>query len=311
MSSATGMSTTGKSLSGEMERPYVPTTPLHRYCADPNLVIFDNRYFMYCTNDGFPEWGSTTFSVYTSDDLACWEEHPILDLESVPWWTRKGGAWAPSIVRNSAGNYVFYFVADSLIGAAVAPTPYGPFEPMPEPLLTIEEFGEGMIDPAVFVDNDGSRYLLWGNTTAHMARLSDDCLDIDRSTHVSWQPTDFREALWIHHRGDFYYASWSANDARDPEYLVRYAVSRSLEGPWEDRGILVEKDESKGIFATGHHSITQIPGTDEWILSYHRFSLSGAGSGFEREIVFAPLGHGENGELQAGPVWPGSYMRQL
>jgi beta-xylosidase len=268
---------------------------------------------MYCTNDGFPNWGSTTFSVYTSDDLANWEEHPvpILDLDDVPWWRHKGGAWAPTIVRNDAGDYVFYFVADSQIGAAISSSPYGPFEPLPNPLLTTEEFGEGMIDPSVFIDDDGTKYLLWGNTVAHMARLTSDCLDIDRSTHAKWQPTDFREALWIHRRGDLYYASWSANDARDPEYQVRYAISDSLTGPWQDRGILIEKDEEKGVLATGHHSITRLPGMDEWILAYHRFSMCGRGSGHEREIVFAPLSHDANGNLQVDAVWPGSYMRQL
>ena len=49
------------------------TNPLHRYCADPNLAIFDGHYFLYCTDDGVDEWGTTAFSVYVSDDLASWK----------------------------------------------------------------------------------------------------------------------------------------------------------------------------------------------------------------------------------------------
>lgn len=51
------------------------TNPLHRYCADPNLAIFDGRYFLYCTDDGVDNWGTTTFSVYVSDDLTTWERY--------------------------------------------------------------------------------------------------------------------------------------------------------------------------------------------------------------------------------------------
>lgn len=111
------------------------TNPLHRYCADPNLAIFDGRYFLYCTDDGVDDWGSTAFSVYVSDNLMDWERYPALDLRDVPWWTGSDGAWAPSIVRNADGRYVLLFVADSQIGTAVANTPYGPFIPTVEPIV--------------------------------------------------------------------------------------------------------------------------------------------------------------------------------
>lgn len=62
------------------------TNPLRRYCADPNLAIFDGRYFLYCTDDGVDNWDTTAFSVYVSDDLATWERYPALDLRDVPWW---------------------------------------------------------------------------------------------------------------------------------------------------------------------------------------------------------------------------------
>ena len=87
-----------RSLPHRVNNAWIDTNPLHRYCADPNLAIYDGRYFLYCTDDGVDEWGTTAFSVYVSDDLVTWERYPALDLRDVPWWNGEDGAWAPSVI---------------------------------------------------------------------------------------------------------------------------------------------------------------------------------------------------------------------
>lgn len=292
------------------------TNPLRRYCADPNLAIFDGRYFLYCTDDGVDDWGTTAFSVYVSDDLATWERYLALDLRDVPWWSGENGAWAPSIVRAADGRYVFYFVAGNQIGAAVADTPYGPFLAEPEPIVRRGDFDCHTIDPGVYVEDDGTRYFLWGNGRAWAAPLGSDCLGFDRNRAFSWIPGDFREAIWIHKRNGIYYASWSENDARDPEYCVKYAMGPSLNGPWSEPRTLLEQDPAHGLYGTGHHNIVNIPGTDEWIIAYHRFAYHPAGrwsggDGCHREVVFAPLMHNADGTLEVVRPQVGSYVRPL
>jgi beta-xylosidase len=292
------------------------TNPLHRYCADPNLTIFDNRYFLYCTDDGVEDWKTTGFSVYVSDDLARWERYPALDLRDVPWWNGEDGAWAPTIVKNGNGDYIFLFVAGSQIGAAISKTPYGPFEPMPLPIVNKGSYDCHTIDPGVFIDDDGSRYFLWGNSKACLSPFDDDCLDFDREHVKICIPGDFREAIWVHKRHGIYYASWSENDARDPEYCVKYSMGISLAGPWSEPRPLLEQDSQHGLYATGHHNIVNIPGTDEWLIAYHRFAYcpSGrwsGGDGCHREIVFAPLVHNADGTLEQVRPHVGSYVRPL
>ncbi|PST45454.1 hypothetical protein CPA40_10990 [Bifidobacterium callitrichos] len=80
------------------------------------------------------------------------------------------------------------------------------------------------------VVSDGTRYFLWGNGKAWAAPLNDDCLSFDESKAFHWIPGDFREAIWIHKRNGLYYASWSENDARDPEYCVKYAARSAARG---------------------------------------------------------------------------------
>lgn len=292
------------------------TTPLHRYCADPNLTVFDGHYYLYCTDDGVDDWGTTVFSVYDSDDLVRWNRHPALDLRDVPWWDGTDGAWAPATIRRADGRYVMYFVAGSQIGAAVADTPTGPFRAESEPIIEQGTFDCHTIDPAVFTDDDGTQWLLWGNGRAWAAPLATDCLSFDASRAIEWVPPGFREAIWIHKRDGIYYASWSCNDARDESYCVRYATAPSLTGPWSEPKPLLTPDPSRKLYATGHHSITNIPGTDEWIIAYHRFAFNPngrweGGNGFRRETVFAPLHHRADGTIEQIQPEVGSYWRPL
>ncbi|MFI6735290.1 family 43 glycosylhydrolase [Nonomuraea sp. NPDC050451] len=149
------------------------------------------------------------------------------------------------------------------------------------------------IDPSVFTDDDGVTYLYWGNAVP----LNDDLMSFDPAKVVSWVPTAFREAATVHRRHDRYYLSWSENDTREPDYRVRYAVGPGPLGPWEDRGVLLAKDTERGILGTGHHAVLRVPGTDDWIVAYHRFAIPD-GDGTHREIMFDRLVHRPDGDLE-------------
>lgn len=278
--------------------PATPT-PLPGMYADPNLIVFDDRYFLYPTTDGSAGWSATSFSVLSSPDLVEWEDHgKILSLGDDVGWTGVH-AWAPTIAERD-GRFYFYFTADSSIGVAVGDSPTGPFRDLGRPLVNRGEYAGGMIDPAVFADDDGRYYLYWGNTWLHCVELGADMMRVDREAVTSWQPTGFREAGWVHRRGDVYYLSWSENDTRDPEYRLRYASGPSPLGPWTDHGVLLEQDPERGILATGHHSIARVPDTDEWIIAYHRFRIPG-GNGYRRETIFERLVHDADGGLRVIP----------
>jgi hypothetical protein len=101
----------------------------------------------------------------------------------------------------------------------------------------------------------------------------------------------------VHKRNGVYYLSWSVDDTRDENYRVLYATGATPVGPWKDRGVLLEKVEHRGILGTGHHSIIRVPGTDDWVIAYHRFAIPN-GDGFHREIAFDHLIHRANGLLE-------------
>lgn len=271
-------------------------SPLSGHFADPSVVTSGGRFWVYPTTDGHADWGADAFRVLSSPDLVTWEDHgDVLRLgQDVLWADRR--AWAPAAVIHR-GKVYLYFTADENIGVAIADQPTGPFRDIGRPLVERGQFPGTMIDPAVFVDDDGAAYLYWGNTVLHGVRLADDLVSFDPDEVRSWEPPGFREAGWVHRRGDIYYLSWSENDTREEDYRVRYATGPGPFGPWTHRGVLLEKDLSRGIRGTGHHAILRLPGQDDWLIAYHRFAVPD-GDGMHRELVFDELRHRDDGLLE-------------
>lgn len=294
----------------ELRTPLLPG-----YYADPNIAVFDGVYYLYATTDGTAGWGGKDFYVWTSTDLVDWtrSEEPFLTLDGangdVPW--ASGNAWAPTIIERG-GKYYFYFSGHhtaldrKTIGVAVADSPTGPFTAQPEAMILNNEVvtsGQA-IDPAAFHDPvSGKYYLYWGNGSPVMAELSDDMLSIKAGTISAISGlTSFREGSFVNYRDGIYHLTYSIDDTGSADYRVGYATSTSPTGPWTYRGVILEKDVSQGILATGHSSIVQVPGTDEWFIAYHRFAyptLSAAGGdGTHRETTIDRLTFGEDGLMQ-------------
>ncbi|MWV58955.1 family 43 glycosylhydrolase [Rathayibacter sp. VKM Ac-2754] len=287
-----GASTTWTLKSVEMKSPVIPGL-----YADPNIAVFGDTYYIYATTDGTPGWGGKDFYVWSSKNLVDWTRSatPILTLDgangNVPWAT--GNAWAPTIIEKG-GKYYFYFSGHNAalnrktIGVAVASSPTGPFTAQQAPMITNgESVNSGQaIDPAAFTDPaTGKSYLFWGNGSPVYAELSDDMLSIKAGTikRISGL-TDFREGAFVNFRKGLYHLTYSIDDTGSENYKVGYATSTSIDGPWTYRGVILEKDPSLGILATGHNSIITVPGTDDWYIAYHRFAIPG-GNGTNRETT--------------------------
>ncbi|MDF3146682.1 family 43 glycosylhydrolase [Streptomyces sp. T21Q-yed] len=265
--------------------------------ADPNIVRFGDTYYIYPTTDGFAGWSGTNFKAYSSKDLVHWQDHGvILDLgPDVSWADTR--AWAPTTAEKN-GKYYLYYSADTNIGVAVSDSPTGPFrDPLGKPLIARGAYTGQMIDPAVFTDDDGKQYLYWGNGRAYVVPLNDDMVSFDASKVTNITPSGFTEGTFIIKRKGTYYFTWSEGDTRDENYRVAYATGSSPTGPWTNRGVLLEKDLALGIKGPGHHSVVQVPNTDDWYIAYHRFAIPG-GDGTHRETTIDKLEFDSNGLIK-------------
>ncbi|BCL19634.1 family 43 glycosylhydrolase [Streptomyces tuirus] len=275
--------------------------------ADPDVHYLNGRYWIYPTTDGFQGWSGTTFKAYSSKDLVNWRDHGvILDLGPDVSWADKN-AWAPAIAERN-GTYYFYFCAEQQIGVAVADSPAGPFkDALGKPLVAKGGSLKGqMIDPAVFTDDDGQAYLYWGNGHGYVVPLNDDMVSFDASEVKDITPDNFREGSFVIKRKGTYYFMWSEDDTRSENYHVAYATGPSPLGPWTKRGTVLQKRPEYGILATGHHSVVNAPGTDDWYMVYHRFALNGpglpGGDGMHRETTVDRMEFAADGTIE--PVVP-------
>lgn len=305
------------------KRKYVSTASIQRnplfpgYYADPEILYSEQtqKYYVYPTTDGIPGWGGTSFKAFSSADLKTWkEERVVLDLRQVSW--AKKNAWAPCIIEkkqtDGSYKYYFYYTAEKQVGVAVADHPLGPFKDSGQPLI-----GKGLpggmkrgqnIDPDVFTDPvSGKTYLYWGNYYMAVCELNDDMVSVKPNTTKILIDNDrhYSEAPYVFYRNGYYYFTWSKNDTRSADYEVRYVRSKSPVGPIDpsESRVVVCKKPDQGIYATGHQSFLQVPGTDEWYIVYHRFKFPdgitmGHEAGYHREVCMDRVFFNEDGTIK-------------
>lgn len=245
-----------------------------QYTADPSAHVFNGRMYVYPSHDrdDSQTFDMMDYHVYSSDNLADWVDHGLaLTLDSIHWATQK--AWAPDCAFKN-GKYYFYFPTDeSYIGVAVGNTPEGPFkDTLGKPLVTKNSLGvvnkRDFIDPSIFVDDDGTAYLFFGQLDVNVVKLNDDMISYNGPVRQVKGAKDFFEAVWVHKYNDTYYLSystWGEKGKTGPQIV--YATSKKVLGPYTYRGVILDEVNS----GTNHHSIVEFKG--KWYLFYHNADL--------------------------------------
>ncbi|GAA4400187.1 hypothetical protein GCM10023187_13100 [Nibrella viscosa] len=252
--------------------------------ADPEGTIFGKTYWIYPTYSA-PYNQQVFMDAFSSPDLVNWTKHPrIIDTTAVKW--AKQAMWAPAVVEK-AGRYYLFFGANDIqndretggIGVAVADNPAGPFKDyLGKPLIGQFHNGAQPIDQFVFRDKDGQYYILYGGWRhCNIARLNPDFTGFlpfpDGTTFKEITPKGYVEGPVMFIRQGKYYFMWSEGGWGGPNYSVAYAIADSPFGPFERVGKILQQDPAVATGA-GHHSVIQIPGTDEWYIVYHRRPLT-------------------------------------
>lgn len=307
----------------------------HIYTADPSAHVFDGKIYIYPSHD---IEGGVPFN--DNGDHFCMEDYHVLRMDSpgsevvdcgvalhvkdVPWAERQ--MWAPDAARKD-GRYYLYFPAKRSnglfqIGVAVADRPEGPFAPEPE---AIE--GSYSIDPAVFGDDDGAFYMLFGGlwggqlqkyrdnayAESHreplphqpalgprIARLAQDMKQFAEAPRevlivdehgkpllAGDHERRYFEGPWMHKYRGRYYLSYSTGNT----HFLCYATSDDPYGPYTYRGKIL----TEVVGWTTHHSICEVDGS--WYLFYHDALLSG-GVTHLRSIKMTELRHDAHGGIE-------------
>ena len=284
----------------------------HKFGADPYALVYEDRVYLYATNDVFQydESGNVKdntyaninkLSVISSDDLVNWTDHGFIDvagLNSAAKWATQ--SWAPAAVHkviDGKDKFFIYFANNaSNIGVLMSDSPTGPWiDPIGKPLLTRETPGvekvTWLFDPAVLVDDDGKAYIYFGGgipegqeampNTARVMELGDDMISVLGEALPIPAPYMF-ENSGINKVNNKYYYTYCSNfyDGVRPEGSpqagqISYMVSDSPMGPWTYEGIILKNPvHFFDIGGNNHHAIFEFH--DSWYIAYHAQTLSKA-----------------------------------
>jgi beta-xylosidase len=315
-------------MAAQAGNPIVPG-----WYADPEIRIFDGQYWIFPTLSAqdtppavppvFSEeqlklranpkiWSpflkQTFMDAFSSDDLVHWQKHDhVLDVKDVSW--AAFALWAPSAIEKD-GKYYLFFGANDVhagelggIGVAVADHPQGPFrDALGHPLIGDIHNGAQPIDQMVFRDDDGQYYMYYGGWKhCNVVKLAPDLKSVvpfpDGETYKEITPDpDYVEGSFMIKRKGVYYLMWSEGEWTGPDYSVAYATSASPFGPFTSQGKILQQDETIARGA-GHHSVVNIPGTDDWYIAYHRRPLD-TNDGNQREMAIDRMIFDANGLIE-------------
>ncbi|PSK55330.1 hypothetical protein B9Z65_2719 [Elsinoe australis] len=313
----------------------------HLYTADPSAHAFKGKLYVYPShdvdagiedNDNGDQYAMNDYHVFSMDSVggSVTDHGVVLSQADIPWVSKQ--LWAPDAAEKN-GKYYLYFPArdkDGIfrIGVAEGNDPAGPFKPDPDYIQ-----GSYSIDPASYVDEDGSAYLymggIWGGQlqcwqekgkfddkwsgpqepsgkgiyalSPIVAKLSEDMHSIveePREVEIL-APETGKRILADDHDRRFFEAAWLH------KYKGKYYFSYST----GDTHYLVYAIGSSpyGPFTyegrilepvegwTTHHSIVEFQG--RWFLFHHDSSLSG-GKNHLRSVKVKEIFYDDDGKIK-------------
>ncbi|GAA4130105.1 family 43 glycosylhydrolase [Actinomadura keratinilytica] len=296
---------------------YSPVKPvIGDYFADPTVVKAAGTYYAYGTNSPDAMMPVATAPSPTGP----WTRRPGDGLARLPAWAASGWTWAPEVVppRPGGRTYLLYFSARrndrdmQCIGVATSTSPAGPFVPLDgEPLVCPTDLG-GAIDPASYIAEDGTRYLLYktdarSKAAIHLVRLTADGLRLAGPPkrilgRGAGEPV-LVEAPDLVRRGGKYVLFYSAGWYFDSSYQTRYAVASSIEGPYEKAAGPLLSTGGYGGRVRGPGSVDVLADTGGDYLVFHGIRQRLGGSKVNRGMYVAALGwDGARPVVRGAPV---------
>ncbi len=258
-------------------------------------LLLSLTFYCYVTTDGYGQGLETSGPpvVWKSRDFVNWSFEgtyfPQAEHEKY---------WAPSQPVQYKGKWYTYPTVNGDMYPAVADSPDGPFRLVKGDTFTPEnrlywKDGEVAIDAEALVDDDGQRYVVWGER--NFARLGEDMVTLSDHVHVPTHTTMYTEGPILFKRKGIYYYLYTFMALE--RYCYYYQMSRvSPLGPYEipEQDLVCETDAEAGVFGPGHGCVFNVPGTDDYYLAYLEFGRNST----NRQIYVNKLEFNDDGTIR-------------
>lgn len=252
----------GKTYNNPIRRGFFP---------DPSVIRVGEDYYM--VNSSFQYFPAIPIS--HSRDLIHWEvighavtDSSYLDLSDIP---DSHGIWAPDIEYINGRFYVIATLrlagdgkrGNNVLRRQLIVSSERPEGPYGKPSwLEVDD-----IDPSLFVDTDGTPYMVIA-AGARLVELSKDLTRVVKEPVVAWSGTGERcsEGPHIFFKDGYYYAM-VAEGGTGYGHGINVGRSRNLFGPYEPcpyNPVMRQKDPASPIQRAGHGKLVQASDGSWW-----------------------------------------------
>ena len=261
------------------------------YVHDPNMIKYENNYYWFATGGLIPMGKAPSLS-------GPWEPYGnVLETESIINNPGRDDIWAPDVILVNGTFYCYYAVSsfgsqNSAIGVATSTTlAPGSWTDHGQVIATGANMSvspyniTNAIDPASFVDFDGTAYLNYGSFWGDIWQLvlAENLLSVPTASNavqVSIDPTGSRpeEGSFENYKDGWYYlwfshgicCGFNSSDLPAPgmEYSIRAGRSKNVRGPFVDmNGVAL--DNGGGYIVYGSNNYVYAPGGEGVLTGEH------------------------------------------
>jgi len=276
-----------------------PIVPAGVYIADPSAHVWeDGKLYVYGSLDESTEYYcSYKYHVLVTSDLIHWDIKENVfaskgDNDQIIYSDKE--LYAPDCQYKNGLYYLYYCQPGKMNseGVATSKYPIGPFSSgIPIAIGGIEE-----IDPAVFIDDDGQAYYIWGQFEAKIAKMKPNMIEIDTLSIVENLVTEkehfFHEGAYMIKREGIYYLIYSDISRSNQPSCIGYSTSDSPLGPFKYRGVIIDNDNSDPSNWNNHGSIVKFK--NQWFVFYHRSTHN---SRMMRKACVEPITFNQDGSI--------------
>jgi beta-xylosidase len=266
---------------------------------DPAVILVGRTYYAYATNSV-----AGNIQIIDSTDLTHWTAIGNA-LPSLPAWAAPNNTWAPGVAM-IGGNFVLYYAADvaggtkECISVATASQPQGPFSDTSTAPLECQKALGGSIDPAAFIDTNGTPYLVWKSGTPGSSKIWSEQLNPSGTAFVAganptqllvpdqaWQSGTV-EAPELVTTGGHYFLFYSGNDWNTASYAVGVATCIGPLGPCSDATPKPILSSAPGVAGPGGEWVFADTSGNFW-MAFHAWVPGAVGFPNSRDLYLRRL----------------------
>ncbi|MFC1761108.1 family 43 glycosylhydrolase [Planctomycetota bacterium] len=144
--------------------------------SDPHMLVVNDVCYVFTGHDvgfGIGDWVMPDWCIFRSKDMQTWKHVGTISPEDNCMGKGNTSCWAGDIAERNGKYYWYFSNRKKNTGVMVADKPEGPYkDALGKPL--VDSF-----DPSIFVDDDNTSYIVYGEKGYKIVRLKESMIELD------------------------------------------------------------------------------------------------------------------------------------